>query len=105
MCSGNERKATVVGVQVATEPFRLAVTDPALEQRIRDGLGAVEELLRASARSDHPFIAETASHLVNAGGKRFRPLLTLLAAETHPASCRRGPSSNSPTWPRSTTTT
>jgi len=70
-----------VGVQVATEPFRLAVTDPALEQRIRDGLGAVEELLRASARSDHPFIAETASHLVNAGGKRFRPLLTLLAAE------------------------
>jgi heptaprenyl diphosphate synthase len=70
-----------VGVQVATGPFGLAVTDPALDRRVRGGLAAVEELLRASAHSEHPFIAETASHLVNAGGKRFRPLLTLLAAE------------------------
>jgi heptaprenyl diphosphate synthase len=74
-------KARVVGVQVATGPFGLAVTDPALDGRIRDGLAAVEELLLATARSEHPFIDETASHLVNAGGKRFRPLLTLLAAE------------------------
>ncbi len=70
-----------MGVQVATGPFGLAVTDPALDRRVRDGLVAVEELLRDAAHSDHPFIAETASHLVNAGGKRFRPLLTLLAAE------------------------
>ena len=70
-----------MGVQVATEPFGLAMTDPALDQRIRGGLAAVEELLLASARAEHPFIAETATHLVNAGGKRFRPLLTLLAAE------------------------
>jgi heptaprenyl diphosphate synthase len=70
-----------VGVQVATEPFGLAVTDPALDRRMREGLASVEELLRTSARSEHPFIAETASHLVNAGGKRFRPLLTLLASE------------------------
>ncbi|WP_349262220.1 polyprenyl synthetase family protein, partial [Actinocrinis sp.] len=68
-------------MQVATGPFGLAVTDPALEHRVRDGLVAVEELLRAAAHSDHPFITETASHLVNAGGKRFRPLLTLLSAE------------------------
>jgi heptaprenyl diphosphate synthase len=70
-----------VSVQVATGPFGLAVTDPALDRRVREGLVAVEELLRIAAHSDHPFIAETASHLVNAGGKRFRPLLTLLAAE------------------------
>jgi len=70
-----------VGVQVATGPFGLVVTDPGLDLRVREGLVAVEELLRASARSEHPFIAETASHLVNAGGKRFRPLLTLLTAE------------------------
>ncbi|WP_312886740.1 polyprenyl synthetase family protein [Actinocrinis puniceicyclus] len=70
-----------MGVQVATEPFRLAVTDAALEQRIRDGLGRVEDLLREAASSDHPFIGQTANHLVDAGGKRFRPLLTLLAAE------------------------
>ena len=70
-----------MGVQVATGPFGLAVTDAALDRRVRDGLVAVEELLRVAARSDHPFIDETASHLVSAGGKRFRPLLTLLAAE------------------------
>ena len=70
-----------MGVQVATGPFGLVVTDPGLDLRVREGLVAVEELLRASARSEHPFIAETASHLVNAGGKRFRPLLTLLTAE------------------------
>jgi len=60
-----------VGVQVATGQFGLAVTDPrsiGASGRTRE----VEGLLRASARSDHPFIAETASHLVNAGGKRFR---------------------------------
>jgi heptaprenyl diphosphate synthase len=70
-----------VSVQVATGPFGLAVTDPALDQSIGAGLAAVEELLRASSRSDHPFIEQTASHLVNAGGKRFRPLLTLVAAQ------------------------
>ncbi|MBS2962213.1 polyprenyl synthetase family protein [Actinocrinis puniceicyclus] len=57
------------------------MTDAALEQRIRDGLGRVEDLLREAASSDHPFIGQTANHLVDAGGKRFRPLLTLLAAE------------------------
>ena len=70
-----------MGVQLATEPFGPAVTDPALDGRIRGGLAAVEELLLASARSDHPFIAVTASHLVKAGGKHFRPMLTLVAAE------------------------
>jgi heptaprenyl diphosphate synthase len=32
---------------------------------------------------DHadPFIAEANGHLLQAGGKRFRPLLTMLAAE------------------------
>jgi heptaprenyl diphosphate synthase len=70
-----------VTVQLETGPFGLAVRDPALDQRIRKGLAEVEEVLRASAHSDHPFIDETASHLVNAGGKRFRPLLTLVAAQ------------------------
>jgi geranylgeranyl pyrophosphate synthase len=70
-----------VSVQLETGPFGLVVRDPVLEQRVRAGLASVEELLRASAHSDHPFIAEAASHLVNAGGKRFRPLLTLLAAQ------------------------
>ena len=32
-------------------------------------------------KSDFPFVAETSRHLVDAGGKRFRPLLVLLAAQ------------------------
>jgi geranylgeranyl pyrophosphate synthase len=54
--------------------------DPVLEASVRDGLAAVEKALLASVQSDDEFVAETAKHLVEAGGKRFRPLLTLLAA-------------------------
>jgi len=54
--------------------------DPALESAVRSGLAAVEDLLRASVRSHDAFVAEPAQHLVAAGGKRFRPLVVLLAA-------------------------
>ena len=55
--------------------------DPALEAAIRGGLDAVEALLRESVKSDYPFVTETSQHLVAAGGKRFRPLVVLLAAQ------------------------
>ncbi len=35
----------------------------------------------AHVRSRRPYVTEAASHLLDAGGKRFRPLLVLLAAE------------------------
>jgi heptaprenyl diphosphate synthase len=54
--------------------------DPELEATIRRGLAAVEELLRSSVLSSYPFVTETSRHLVDAGGKRFRPLVVLLAA-------------------------
>jgi heptaprenyl diphosphate synthase len=59
----------------------LGVLDPALEARLGMGMERVEELLRASVRSDYPFVTEASRHLVDAGGKRFRPLLVLLAAQ------------------------
>ena len=34
--------------------------------------------------SDYPFVTETSLHLIDAGGKRFRPLFTLLAAQVGP---------------------
>jgi heptaprenyl diphosphate synthase len=54
--------------------------DPEFEASVRDGLNSVELALVKAVQSDDAFINEAARHLVDAGGKRFRPLLTLLAA-------------------------
>ena len=53
----------------------------ALAERLQQGLADVDETLRRVVDHDDPFIAEASAHLADAGGKRFRPLLTLLAAE------------------------
>ena len=52
-----------------------------LAARLSDGLVAVDTLLRAVVDYEDPFIANASVHLFDAGGKRFRPMLTLLAAE------------------------
>ncbi len=62
----------------------LPVTDPALETRLRERLAVVEKALYAHVQSRYPYVTEAASHLLDAGGKRFRPFLVLLAAETGP---------------------
>ena len=61
--------------------FGVAVQDEALAVAVKDGLNRVEELLLDSTRSEHAYISEITSHLAQAGGKRFRPLLVLLAAQ------------------------
>lgn len=55
--------------------------DPQLEERVRHGVDAAERLLAEAVDSPDPFVAEASAHLVNAGGKRFRPLLVVLAAQ------------------------
>lgn len=60
----------------------LPVTDEALAARLRDRMTAVEQALQGHVQSRAGFVTEAASHLMEAGGKRFRPLLVLLAAET-----------------------
>jgi heptaprenyl diphosphate synthase len=64
----------------------LPVLDTDLESRLRARMLEVEERLVREVRSEAAFITEAARHLLHAGGKRFRPLLTLLAAETGDAS-------------------
>jgi heptaprenyl diphosphate synthase len=54
--------------------------DPELESVIRQGLHAVESRLADEVKSSDAFVSEAAAHLLAAGGKRFRPLVTLLAA-------------------------
>ena len=63
------------------EPFGLSVRDQALEADVQAGLAAVEEGLFEATKSEVPFIQEAAQHLLRAGGKRFRPLLVMLAAQ------------------------
>lgn len=58
--------------------------DAALDQSLAESLGEVESGLRAAVVSDYPFVTETSRHLVDAGGKRFRPLLTVLASHFGP---------------------
>jgi heptaprenyl diphosphate synthase len=55
--------------------------DPTLDVVIREGLAAVESRLRDEVKSADEFVSEAATHLVAAGGKRFRPLVTLLASQ------------------------
>lgn len=54
--------------------------DPDLEAELAVGMRAVEELLQTSIQGKYPLVEETSRHLVAAGGKRLRPLLTLLAS-------------------------
>ncbi|MEV5201627.1 polyprenyl synthetase family protein [Streptomyces sp. NPDC053720] len=63
------------------EPFGLSARDQALEADVQAGLAAVESGLLDATKSGVPFITEAAQHLVRAGGKRFRPLLAMLAAQ------------------------
>ncbi len=53
----------------------------ALGDALAEGLARVEAALTEAVGSDHPFVREAAGHLMSAGGKRFRPLLALLAAQ------------------------
>jgi heptaprenyl diphosphate synthase len=61
--------------------FGLSDIDAGLAERLGKSMAEVENQLRASVESEYPFVTQTSRHLVDAGGKRFRPLLVLLAAE------------------------
>ena len=52
----------------------------ALGDSLAEGLARVEATLATAVASEHPFVSEAAGHLMAAGGKRFRPMLALLAA-------------------------
>ncbi len=61
----------------------IAATKPheQLAAALSDDLSAVNDMIRARMSSEHaPRIPEVTAHLVEAGGKRLRPMLTLAAA-------------------------
>ncbi len=65
---------------MSRRPIRgLGPLDPALEADVRTRLEEVEEALRKAVSADGGLLGETAPYLIEAGGKRFRPMLVLLA--------------------------
>lgn len=67
--------STLAGIELA---------DPVLAARVAAGLTRVEGVLAKELDSPLAFVTEAASHLMYAGGKRFRPLFTLVAAGIGP---------------------
>jgi heptaprenyl diphosphate synthase len=57
----------------------LEAPDPVLETEVRGRLDEVEAALEKAVRADSDLLAQTASYLLKAGGKRFRPMLVLLS--------------------------
>jgi heptaprenyl diphosphate synthase len=54
-------------------------SDPSVAASVQAGMVRVEARLRDVVASSHPLLSAAGVHLVEAGGKRFRPLLALLA--------------------------
>ena len=69
---------------VSGPSLALPILDAELEARLRARLAEVEAALDDAVQSEARFVTEAARHLMSAGGKRFRPLLVLLAAEAGP---------------------
>ncbi len=69
-----------MGADVSSTPG-FPIVDPGLEFRVRTRLMEIENELADAVASDFEFIDEASHHLLEAGGKRFRPLLCVLASE------------------------
>ena len=72
--------------------------DTAVEADVLEGLTRVESVIRDTARTEESLLTEASLHLVNAGGKRFRAMLVLLAGQfgdpRDSGSCRPRPPSS-----------
>ncbi|WP_246455976.1 polyprenyl synthetase family protein [Nocardioides mesophilus] len=66
----------------AAASLALPILDEDLAERLRARMAEVEDELERVIQSEARFVTDAARHLMHAGGKRFRPLLVLLAAET-----------------------
>ena len=58
--------------------------DPAFAQDVRDGVARIEDLMATELGKADELMSEAVQHLFQAGGKRFRPLFTVLSARLGP---------------------
>ena len=75
---------TAADAVVGTTVAGIDLGDPQLAATVREGLKQVEELLVSELSDGEDFLTEAALHLAKAGGKRFRPLFTMLTAQLGP---------------------
>nr|WP_089251339.1 polyprenyl synthetase family protein [Rhodococcus kyotonensis] len=78
-----ERPSRSVGSTVVAG---VDLVDPELARTVAAGLTSVEDLMIAELSDGEDFLTEAALHLAKAGGKRFRPLFTVLTAQLGPDS-------------------
>lgn len=62
------------------EPAPRALPFPAIQQLAATDMAAVDALIRRRLASDVALVNQVAEYIVGAGGKRLRPMLTVLAA-------------------------
>jgi heptaprenyl diphosphate synthase len=55
--------------------------DTAVEADVLEGMALVESAMREATQAGEPMLTEASLHLVEAGGKRFRAMLVLLAGQ------------------------
>lgn len=58
--------------------------DAAFAATVRDGVAKIEQLMDTELRSADAIMTDSLTHLFKAGGKRFRPLFTVLSAQIGP---------------------
>ncbi|SDT78476.1 heptaprenyl diphosphate synthase [Actinoplanes derwentensis] len=66
---------------IMTAPTLTDFIDPAVRDSVTGFLATVETELRVAVASPDPLVDEVAAYLVQAGGKRFRPLTVALCAQ------------------------
>ena len=68
----------------ATVVAGIDFADAAFAAIVRDGVGRIEQLMDAELRSADAVMTDSLTYLFKAGGKRFRPLFTVLSAQLGP---------------------
>lgn len=58
--------------------------DPVFAAKVRDGVARIEALMSEELGRADALMSEAVNHLFQAGGKRFRPLFTVLSAQLGP---------------------
>ncbi|WP_344647948.1 polyprenyl synthetase family protein [Cryptosporangium japonicum] len=76
----NTRTAGMDVAPTGTGLLGIEAIEPEFAASVRAGLAQVEDALRTAVSDADPLVHSAARHLVEAGGKRFRPLLALSAA-------------------------